>query len=91
MLINANVSAFRPLLDIQHVEWFLLAATFRGTGRVEDLAHVIETLTSRLFPRRLGRSSLPFVDGGNSLANVFEQASAVTPNPANGGHLKTGQ
>lgn len=80
MLVNANVSVFRPLLDIQHIEWFLLASTFRNAGRLEDLAHVIGGLVSRLYPRRLGRSSLPFIDGANSLTNVFEQV-ALKPDP----------
>lgn len=48
VLVNANVSVFRPLLDVQHIEWLLLASTFRNAGRLEDLANVIGGLVSRL-------------------------------------------
>jgi hypothetical protein len=80
MLTSANVSVLRPVLDIQHIEFFLMAAIWRNAGRLADLALIIENLVSRLYPRRLGRSSLPFIDGGNSIANVFEQV-ATQPDP----------
>jgi hypothetical protein len=80
LLTSANVSVLRPVLDIQHIEFFLMAAIWRNAGRLGDLALIIEHLVSRLYPRRLGRSSLPFIDGGNSIANVFEQV-ATQPDP----------
>jgi hypothetical protein len=80
MLTNANVSVLRPVLDIQHIEFFLMAAIWRNASRLADFAQIVEALLSRLYPRRLGRSSLPFIDGGNSLANVFEQV-ATKPDP----------
>lgn len=78
LLINANVAVFRPVLDIQHLEWFLLAATYRNAGRLPEFASLVEDLVARLYARRLGQSSLPFVDGANSLANVFEQIALKT-------------
>ncbi|HEY2171007.1 MAG TPA: hypothetical protein VGJ30_15385, partial [Candidatus Angelobacter sp.] len=74
-LLNANVSARRPLLDIQHIEIFLVAECFRTAGRFEDLGEFIVDLQSRLFLRRFGRNDLPFLDSANSLRNVFEQVA----------------
>ena len=80
MLLNANVSAHRPLLDIHHIEIFLIAECFRTAGRLEDLGEFIVDLQSRLFLRRSGHNDLPFLDSANSLRNVLEQ---VATKPAN--------
>jgi hypothetical protein len=75
MLLNANVSARRPLLDIQHIEIFLIVECFRAAGRLADIGEFIVDLQSRLFLRRFGRNDLPFLDSANSLRNVFEQVA----------------
>lgn len=75
MLLSANVAAHRPLLDIHHIEIFLIAECFRMAGRLEDLTEFIAELQSRLFLRRLDHNSLPFLDSANSLRNVFEQVA----------------
>jgi hypothetical protein len=80
MLLNANVSARRPLLDIHHIEIFLIAECFRTAGRLEDIGEFIVDLQLRLFLRRFGRNDLPFLDSANSLRNVLEQ---VATKPAN--------
>lgn len=73
MIMNANVAVFRPVLDIQHIEVFLIMETLRNAGRVAEAKDIIEALVANLYPRRLGQSSFPFLDGGNSLDNVFKQ------------------
>jgi hypothetical protein len=73
MLANANVSVFRPVLDIQHIEIFLLVEAWRNAGRVAETAALLQNLQARLYLRRLGHSDLPFLDGANSFENVFEQ------------------
>ena len=73
MVMNANVAVLRPVLDIQHIEVFLVVEILRNAGRVGEVKDIIEALVARLYPRRLGQSSLPFLDGGNSLDNVFKQ------------------
>lgn len=73
MLTNANVAVFRPMLDIQHIEFFLMFEIWRNVNRIDEMGRIIERLVARLFLRRLGPTSLPFLDGGNSLDNVLEQ------------------
>jgi hypothetical protein len=75
MLVNASPAVFRPLLDIQHVEFFLLVEIFRRAGRTSQVVDLIGPLVDRLYLRRIGHSDLPFLDGGNSLDNVFEQVA----------------
>jgi hypothetical protein len=72
MLVNANVAVFRPMLDIQHIEFFLMMEIWRNASRVDAAKDIVEALVARLYLRRLGSSSLPFLDGNNSLDNVFE-------------------
>ena len=73
LLANGNVSVFRPVLDIQHIEFFLLTEVWRNAGRGAETAALMENLLSRLYLRRLGKSDLPFLDGTNSFENVFEE------------------
>jgi hypothetical protein len=75
MLMNANESVFRPVLDIEHIQLFLMFETLRNAGRPQDMAAIIEALEARLFLRRVDDGVLPFIDGGNSLENVFEQVA----------------
>jgi hypothetical protein len=74
-LVNASPSIFRPLLDIQHVELFLLVEVFRRAGRNGQIVDLLGPLVDRLYLRRIGHSDLPFLDGRNSLDNVFEQVA----------------
>ncbi len=75
-LSNANVCALRPVLDIQHIEIYLLAMAWRHAGRIKEAGGFFENMVSRLYLRRLGQGELPFLDGLNSLDNVFEQVAA---------------
>jgi hypothetical protein len=61
MLVVANASAYRPLLDIQHIEVYLLAEAFRNAGRQEEFATYAGNLQVRLYLRRLSVSQLPFL------------------------------
>jgi len=75
-LINANPSAQRPLLDINHIELFLIWRTLFQISRYDDIYHWLQELESRLFLRRAGTAALPFIDGGNSLNLVLEFVAA---------------
>ena len=75
MLVNASPSVFRPVLDLQHIEFFLLTEIFRLAGRSNELPNLIRPLIDRLYFRRIGHSDLPFLDGRNSLNSVFEQVA----------------
>lgn len=75
MLVNSSPSTFRPVLDIQHVEWFLLIETLRLSGRTHEIPNVLMPLVDRLYLRRIGHSELPFLDGRNSVRNVLEHVA----------------
>lgn len=72
-LINANQAALRPLLDINHVEIVLLSLTLSHAGRISELGEIFLPLARELFFRRIGRSNVPFLNGSNSLSEVFSQ------------------
>lgn len=71
-ILNANPAALRPLLDIHHIELFLVWRTLWQIGRVRDISLWLTELQNRLFARRSGKANLPFLDGRNSLESVFE-------------------
>ena len=75
MLINANDSCLRPILDIHHIQLVMLLFTFSNAGRLPELAPVLSGLVQRLFLRRIERGDIPFMDGHNSLENFFEQVA----------------
>jgi hypothetical protein len=71
-MMNANPSTMRPILDIHHIELFLVWITLRKVGRRRDIAAWLHQLQDRLLMRRCRDGDLPFIDGGNSLDAVFE-------------------
>jgi|CXWL01.1.fsa_nt_gi hypothetical protein len=81
LLVNANTSALRPTLDVHHIQLFLVLHALWRAGRQSDVATFIGALQGRLYMRRLGKSPLPFLDGSNSLENVFEQVAAQPKEP----------
>lgn len=76
-LLNANQSGYRPLLDIHHIEWFLAAFALLHAHRAEEIKPLLQELAERLYLRRTGHSKLPFIDGSNSLDNVFEHVTTM--------------
>jgi hypothetical protein len=71
-LLNANPSVNRPLLDINHIELFLIWRSLWQLGRVDDIYKWLHSLRSSLLVRRAGTIQLPFIEGYNSLELVFE-------------------
>ncbi|UFS72474.1 hypothetical protein LPW11_09835 [Geomonas sp. RF6] len=71
-LLNANSAANRPLLDLHHIELFLIWRTLWQIGRYDDIYHWLKGLHQRLLVRRTGSAHLPFIEGYNSLEHVFE-------------------
>ncbi len=74
-LINANPSAQRPLIDLHHLELFLIWRTLWQLGRHDDIEKWLLGLQSHLFVRRAGAVLLPFIEGGNSIELVFEHVA----------------
>jgi hypothetical protein len=81
MLVNANESVLRPVLDIEHIQLFLMFETLRNSGRTQDMAAIVGPLEAKLYLRRISDGGLPFIDGGNSLERVFEQVATRPPEP----------
>ena len=73
-LLNKNPAALRPMLDRHHVELFLVWNTLQHAGRHSEIHAWLQALEWRLRVRRRPNSPLPFLEGDNSLALVFEQA-----------------
>lgn len=75
-LFNANEAMFRPLLDINHIEIVLTLFAFSNAGRLLEFGHLVPRLIQNLYLRRIKRTGIPFLDGNNSLDNVFEQVAS---------------
>jgi hypothetical protein len=71
-MLNGNPAAKRPLLDIHHIELFLVWHSLWRVGRKEDIYVWLMELGQRLLVRRAGVAPLPFLEGSNSLDLVFE-------------------
>jgi hypothetical protein len=71
-LLNANPSCQRPLLDIHHIEIFLVWRALMTCGRVNDVLGWFQTLFERLLFRRLGKAGCRVIDSGNSWESLFE-------------------
>jgi hypothetical protein len=74
-LLNANPAANRPLLDLHHIELFLIWRTLWQLHRTEDIFKWLHALRSNLLVRRAGTVPIPFIEGGNSLDLVFEHVA----------------
>ena len=73
--LNANPAANRPLVDLNHIELFLIWKTLWQLGRTNDIYTWLQSLQRNLLVRRAGTITLPFIEGRNSLELVFEQAA----------------
>jgi hypothetical protein len=74
-LIQANPAARRPLLDIHHIELFLVWRALWQIGADGEIHTWLMDLQNRLFTRRIGKAELPFMEGHNSLEAVFEHVA----------------
>lgn len=74
-LLNSNPAALRPLIDLNHIEIFLIWRTLWQVGRMNDINLWLLGLRSRLFTRRAGIDPLPFLEGRNSLDLVLEHVA----------------
>jgi hypothetical protein len=77
-LIRNNPGAFRPILDIQHVELFLVWRALWAFGQFQNIDTWLGLLGERLMMRRLGKTGPPFISGANSWEQAFERADGNT-------------
>ena len=80
-IVAANASALRPVLDLHHIEVFLVWRLLRDAGRTGDERFWISELFMRLRLRRFGRVTVPFPEAHNSLELVFERVATGAKPP----------
>lgn len=85
-MLNACPSCYRPMLDIQHIEHFLVWRALVQVGRLSDVDSWISQLTQRLHFRYQGLCDLPGIDHRNSWELLMESLSQSDPN----GQVPTG-
>ena len=71
-LLNANPSCQRPLLDIHHIEIFLVWRALAQCGRWDDFLSWSHSIFERVLYRRLGNAGCRVIDYGNSWESLFE-------------------
>jgi len=73
-IISNNPGALRPILDIQHIELFLIWRAEWATKQGDNIEGWLWLLGERLLMRRVGKSAPPFISGANSWDLAFERA-----------------
>lgn len=74
LLLN-NPGSYRPLLDINHIEIFLIWLIFVQAGNLKQLYLWLSELENCLLMRRASTSTIPFIESRNRLDLVAEYAA----------------
>jgi hypothetical protein len=74
-ILNANPAAKRPLLDLHHIELFLIWRALWQLDHNQYIYRWLHDLLFNLWARRSGTIPLPFIEGRNSIELVFEQVA----------------
>lgn len=77
--LNACPSCYRPMLDIQHIEQFLVWRALAQVGRWDDIEGWLTELTQRLQMRYHGVCDLPAIDFRNSWELLMDSLSGTDP------------
>jgi hypothetical protein len=72
VLLNKNPACSRPLLDIHHIQIFLVWRALAVCGRWADATNWFYSLFQRLLYRRLGVAGCRVISGDNSWESLFE-------------------
>ena len=75
---RANPATMRPLIDLNHVELFLIWLILWQAGRENEIYKWLSELENRLLTRRIKTATLPFIEGRNRLDLVAEYAATAT-------------
>jgi hypothetical protein len=70
--MNSEPGALRPILDLHHIQLYLIARVLLKYRKVKELEQLLKELTNRLIVRASTDHVLPFIDGANSIRNVFD-------------------
>lgn len=79
--LQKNPAALRPLIDLHHIELFLVWYMLWVSGQTSVCYHWLSELEGRLLVRRAGNSSLPFIESRNRLDLVAEYAAGKAKPP----------
>ena len=77
--IKGNPSCLRPVLDIQHIEIFLIWHALASTGRHDSFQNWMIELLNRLTVRQRGLCDTPWPSSSNSWELLFEELAEETP------------
>jgi len=75
---RANPAIMRPLIDLNHIELFLIWLILWQAGRENEIYKWLSELENRLLTRRIKTATLPFIEGRNRLDLVAEYAATST-------------
>lgn len=76
--LRANPSTMRPLIDLNHIELFLIWLILWQSGKEDEIYKWLSELENRLLTRRIRNASLPFIEGRNRMDLVAEYAATST-------------
>jgi hypothetical protein len=74
--LHSNPAALRPLLDLNHIELFLIWVTLFQAGRTQDIYEWLSELEARLLMRRAQKHiPIPFIESNSRMDLVAEYAA----------------
>lgn len=73
--LRLNPASMRPLIDLHHIELFLIWLIYWQSGRNDEIYKWLSELESRLLVRRIGNANIPFIEGSNRMDLVAEYAA----------------
>lgn len=74
--LQSNPAALRPLLDLNHIELFLIWAILYQAGRTQDIYEWLSELEARLLMRRAKmHMKIPFIESNSRMDLVAEYAA----------------
>ena len=81
--LQSNPAALRPLLDLNHIELFLIWAILFQAGRLKDIYEWLSELEARLLMRRARMNiAIPFIEA-NSRLDLLAEYAATGKRPYN--------
>lgn len=77
-ILNNNPAAYRPLVDLNHIELFIIWMIIYQVDNKNFLKEWLSELEPRLIVRRLGHHKIPFIEGRNRYDLIAEYASTYS-------------
>jgi hypothetical protein len=77
-ILKNNPAAYRPLVDLNHIELYIIWMIVYQTDNKEFMKEWLSELESRLIVRRIGNSKIPFIEGRNRYDLVAEYSASFS-------------